>query len=139
MTGGPFRQELRAEGVKPVITHREFAWTGIENKSLLDDMTYHQRSNVEATGFGLRRRYGDVIRARTWDGQFREPVLTCAVRNLESSLSDYCVRNQVSKRAQTELCCLVCADSVLATHGTITVDWTNLSKANRFLRFERIP
>ena len=83
-----FRQKLRAEGVKPVIKHREFGWTGIANNVLLDDTTYNQRSNIESTFFALRRRYGEVIRSRTWYGQFRELVLTCAVRNVELSLSD---------------------------------------------------
>jgi IS5 family transposase len=83
-----FRQKLRAEGVKPVIKHREFGWTGVAHNALLDDTTYHQRSNIESTFFALRRRYGEVIRARTWYGQFRELVLTCAVRNIELRLSD---------------------------------------------------
>jgi hypothetical protein len=68
--------------VKPVIKHREFGWTGIANNALLDDTTYHQRSNIESTFVALRRRYGEMIRARTWYGQFRELVLTCAVRNV---------------------------------------------------------
>lgn len=33
------------------------------------------------------RRFGEVIRARTWFGQFRELVLKCAVRNTELRLS----------------------------------------------------
>jgi len=43
------RQKLRSEGVKPVIKHREFGWHGVANNVLLDDTTYHQRSNIEAT------------------------------------------------------------------------------------------
>jgi len=41
--------KLRSEGVKPVIKHREFGWHGVANNVLLDDTTYHQRSNIEAT------------------------------------------------------------------------------------------
>jgi len=44
-----FRQKLRAEGVKPVIKHRKFGWTGVVNNVLLDDTTYHHRSNIEST------------------------------------------------------------------------------------------
>jgi len=44
-----FRQKLRAEGVKPVIKHSEFGWTGVANNVLLDETTYHQRSNIEST------------------------------------------------------------------------------------------
>jgi len=81
------RQRLRAEGVKPVIRHREFGWHGIANNFLQDDTIYHQRSNVESIFFALRRKYGEIVRARTWFGQFRELVLKCAVRNIELSVS----------------------------------------------------
>ncbi|AWB28524.1 IS5 family transposase [Halococcoides cellulosivorans] len=81
------RQRLRAEGVKPVIRHREFGWYGVANNILQDDTIYHQRSNVESTFFALRRKYGEIVRARTWFGQFRELVLKCAVRNIEVSVS----------------------------------------------------
>ena len=80
------RQKLRAEGVKPVIKHREFGWHGVANNALLDDTTYHKRSNVESAFFALRRKYGEIVRARTWYGQFRELVLKCAVRNVELAL-----------------------------------------------------
>jgi hypothetical protein len=53
---------------------------------LLDDTIDHQRSNIEATFFALRRKYGEIVRARTWFGQFRELVLKCAVRNVELAL-----------------------------------------------------
>jgi IS5 family transposase len=81
------RHKLRSEGVKPVIKHREFGWHGVANNVLLDDTTYHQRSNIESTFFALRRKYGEIVRARTWFGQFRELVLKCAVRNVEIALS----------------------------------------------------
>jgi IS5 family transposase len=82
------RHKLRSEGVKPVIKYREFGWMGVANNILLDDTTYHQRSNIEATFFALRRKYGEIVRARTWYGQFRELVLKCVVRNVELALSD---------------------------------------------------
>jgi len=81
------RQRLRAEGVKPVIRHREFGWHGIANNMLQDDTIYHQCSNVESTFFALRRKYGEIVRARTWFGQFRELVLKCSVRNIELNVS----------------------------------------------------
>ncbi len=52
----------------------------------LDDRTYHQRSNIESTFFALCGKYGEIVRARTWFGQFRELVLKCAVRNVELAL-----------------------------------------------------
>ncbi|MDL0122139.1 IS5 family transposase [Halobacterium salinarum] len=81
------RHKLRSEGVKPVIKYREFGWHGVANNVLLDDTIYHQRSNIEATFFALRRKYGEIVRARTWYGQFRELVLKCTVRNIELALS----------------------------------------------------
>ena len=81
------RHKLRSEGVKPVIKYREFGWHGVANNVLLNDTMYHQRSNVEAMFFALRRKYGEIVRARTWFGQFRELVLKCAVRNVELALS----------------------------------------------------
>ena len=75
--------KLRAEGVKPLIRRREFGWEGVAENALMNDKTYHQRSNVEATFFALRQRFGGTLRARTWFGQFRELVLKCAVRNVE--------------------------------------------------------
>lgn len=73
------RHKLRSEGVRPVIKYREFGWHGVANNVLLDDTTYHQRSNIESTFFALRRKYGEIVRARTWFGQFRELVLKCAL------------------------------------------------------------
>jgi IS5 family transposase len=81
------RHRLRAEGVTPAIKYCEAGWHGIANNVLLDDTTYNQRSNVEATFFALRRKYGPIVRARTWFGQFRELVLKCAIRNIELSLT----------------------------------------------------
>ena len=80
------RHKLRTEDVKPLIKYREFGWTGVANNVLLDDTTYHQRSNIESTFFALRRKYGEIVCARTWFGQFRELVLKCAVRNVELAL-----------------------------------------------------
>jgi IS5 family transposase len=80
------RHKLRSEGVKPVIKYREFGWHGVANNVLIDDTIYHQRSNIEATFFALRRKYGEIVRARTWFGQLRELVLKCTVRNVELAL-----------------------------------------------------
>jgi hypothetical protein len=45
-----------------------------------------KRSIVELTFYANRRKYGEIVRARTWFGQFRELVLKCAVRNVELAL-----------------------------------------------------
>lgn len=46
-----------------------------------------KRSNIEATFFALRSKYGEVVRARTRFGQFHNLVLKCAARNVELSLT----------------------------------------------------
>ncbi|SNR57785.1 Transposase and inactivated derivatives, IS5 family [Halorubrum vacuolatum] len=80
------RQKFLSEGVRPVIKHREFGWNSVAGNILIDDTTYHQRSNVESTFFALWRKYGETVRSRTWFGRFRELVLKCAVRNIELAL-----------------------------------------------------
>ncbi len=59
------RRRLSSEGIKPVIKHRGFGWHGVANNVLIDDTTNHQRSNIEATFFPLRRKYGEIVRPRT--------------------------------------------------------------------------
>lgn len=77
------REELREADVRPVIKHREFSPLDMAHNARHDDDTYHRGSIVEAVFFALKQRYGDMLRARTWFGQFREPVLKAAVRNVE--------------------------------------------------------
>ena len=81
------RQKLREEGIRPVIKHREFYSLDAAHNAKIDDETYHQRSIAESIFFAIRKRFGSVIRARTWFGQFREIVLKAAVRNIERSLT----------------------------------------------------
>ena len=80
------RLRLRAEGVKPLIKHREFTIMDRANNSLIDDKKYNHRLMVESVFHALKRRYGDFLRSRTWFGQFRELVLKAAVRNVELTL-----------------------------------------------------
>jgi IS5 family transposase len=80
------RTRLRAEGVTPLIPRRGPGLRGWAKDLLIDDRTYHLRSNVESVFFGLRRRYGDTLWSRTWFGQFRELVMKCAVRNIERAI-----------------------------------------------------
>lgn len=82
------RHKLHAEGVETTIKCREFDPLDVAHNTLLDDTTYHQRSNVESAFFTLRQRFGQQLRARIWFGQFREVVLKEAVRNVILSLKD---------------------------------------------------
>lgn len=80
------RQELREADIRPVIKHREFSPLDVAHNARHDDDIYHRRSVVEAVFFGIKQRYGDTLRARTWYGQFRELVLKATVRNVELAL-----------------------------------------------------
>ena len=40
----------------------------------------------ESVFSAIKRTLGDVVRARTWYGQFREIVLMCAVHNMKRAL-----------------------------------------------------
>ncbi|WP_435347251.1 IS5 family transposase [Haloarchaeobius sp. HRN-SO-5] len=80
------RTRLRAERVTPLIPKRDPGMLGWARNLLIHDRAYHQRSNAESVFFGLRRRYGDTLWARTWFGQFRELVMKSAVRNIERAL-----------------------------------------------------
>ncbi|WP_135806916.1 IS5 family transposase [Halorussus marinus] len=82
-----FRHNLREEGVRPVIKHREFSSLDAAHNARIDDETYHRRSVVESVFASLRRRFDDTIRARTWFGQFREIVLKAAVKNIEAAIN----------------------------------------------------
>lgn len=77
------RTRLRAEHITPLITQYDQGFRDWARNLLIRDRAYHQRSNAESVFFGLRRRYGDTLWARTWFGQFRELVMKSAVRNIE--------------------------------------------------------
>lgn len=80
------RHTLRNAGIRPVIKHREFYSLDAAHNARINDGTYHRRSVFESIFFALRERFGAVLKARTWFGQFREIVLKTAVRNVEISL-----------------------------------------------------
>ena len=69
------REELREADVRPVIKHREFSPLDTAHNARHDDDVYHRRSVVEAVFFALKQRYSDMLRDRTWFGQFRELIL----------------------------------------------------------------
>ena len=80
------REELRDNGVRPVLTHREFDGLDRAHNARLDDDVYHRRSVVESVFATLKQRYGDRLTARSWYGQFRELAIKAAVKNLDSGL-----------------------------------------------------
>jgi hypothetical protein len=55
---------LRADGVKTLTKWREFGWEGIAKNALMNDKTYHHRSNVEVFFFAIRQRFGGMLRTK---------------------------------------------------------------------------
>jgi len=82
----PFRQWLRAHGIRPLIKHREFANYDHAHNARIDDELYHQRSLTESTNSSLKRSQGEALRARDWFGQFREIALIAGVYNVERAI-----------------------------------------------------
>ena len=81
-----FREELRAEDVRPLIKHRVFAPYDHAHNARIRDELYNQRSICETVNSVIKRSYGSAVRARSWYRQFREITLTAAVYNLELAL-----------------------------------------------------
>ena len=81
-----FREELRTEGVRPLIKHRVFAPYDHAHNARIDDDLYNQRSVCETVNSVIKRSYGSPVRARAWDRQFREITLAAAVHNVEQAL-----------------------------------------------------
>jgi len=61
-----FREELRAEGVRPLIKHRIFAPYDYAHKARIEDNLYNQRSVCETVNSVIKRSYGSAVRARIW-------------------------------------------------------------------------
>jgi IS5 family transposase len=81
-----FRDELRAEGVRPLIKHRVFApYDHAHNARLKDDL-YNQRSICETVNSVIKRSDGGAVRARAWYRQFRKITVAAAVYNVEQAV-----------------------------------------------------
>jgi IS5 family transposase len=81
-----FRDELRDEGVRPLIKHREFTPLDAAHNERLDDTLYNQRWMAETAFAAVKCSLGSAVRARSWYRQFREIVLMFAVHNLRQEL-----------------------------------------------------
>ena len=59
-----FREELRAENVRPLIKHRVFAPSDHAHNARIDDNRYNQRSICETVSSVITRSNGRAVRAR---------------------------------------------------------------------------
>jgi IS5 family transposase len=81
-----FHEELRNEGVRPLIKHRVFAPYDHAHNARIDDDRYNQRSVCETVNSVIKRSSGSTLHAREWYRQFREITLTAAVYNVERAI-----------------------------------------------------
>ncbi len=81
-----FRENLREEGVRPLIKHREFKAYDHAHNARIDDDRYHQRSLTESVNASIKRSYGSSLRSRSWYRQFREIAVIAGVYNIERAV-----------------------------------------------------
>jgi IS5 family transposase len=81
-----FRDELRENGVHPLIKHRIYSSLDHAHNARMDSDRYHQRSMSETVFSSIKRTLGAAVRARSWNLEFREMVLKATVYNLRRSV-----------------------------------------------------
>lgn len=81
-----FRDELRAQGIRPLIKHRIYWALDHAHNARMDSDRYHQRSMAETVFSSIKRTLGSAVRARSWWLEFREIILKATVYNLRRSV-----------------------------------------------------
>jgi IS5 family transposase len=81
-----FRDELRANGVRPLIKHRIYSSLDHAHNARIDSNSYNRRWMVETAFSSIKRTLGSTLRARSWPLELREMILKCAVYNLRRSV-----------------------------------------------------
>ena len=83
-----FRENLRDEGVRPLIKHREFKAYDHAHNARIDDELYHQRSMTESVNSSINRSYGSSLRSHSWYRQFREVAVIAGVYNVKQAIQN---------------------------------------------------
>lgn len=78
----PFRGQLKAAGIEPVIKYREFTDHDRAHNNRLKDAGYGRRWMAETAFSAIKRTISTNVSARSWFLQFRELVLIAAVYNI---------------------------------------------------------
>ncbi len=81
------RDELREEGVRPLIKHREFRPIYRAHNARIDEALYGQRALPETVFSVIKRTLGDAVHARSWYREFREIVLMCGIYNIKHAVN----------------------------------------------------
>ena len=76
------REYLRAQGVRPVIKHREFTSLDKAHNARMDADRTGQRAISKSVNSSIKQHYGSELTATSWYRGFRELVIKCIVHNL---------------------------------------------------------
>lgn len=80
------RENLREEGVRPLIKHRLFRPVDHAHNARIDGSRYRQRAMCETVFSSIKRTLGSAVRARAWYREFREIALMCVVHNIKRAV-----------------------------------------------------
>ncbi len=80
--GKPFRDELRQNGIRPLIKHRIYSSLDHAHNARISSLWYNRHWMAETVFSSIKRMLGSAVRARSWNLEFREMVVKCAVYNL---------------------------------------------------------
>lgn len=81
-----FRDQLRENGVRPLIKHRLYKPIDHAHNARIDTDRYNQRSLTETVNSAMKRSILDSVSSRAWFRQFREIILAAAVHNVKRSI-----------------------------------------------------
>jgi IS5 family transposase len=81
-----FRDQLRENGVRPLIKHRLYQPIDHAHNARIDDERYNQRQLTETVNSAIKRSILDSVSSRTWFRQFREVILAATVHNIKRSI-----------------------------------------------------
>ncbi len=82
-----YRDELRSEGIRPLIKHRLYNPIDHAHNARQSDELYNQRSLSETVNSTIKRSIRESVSSRAWFRQFREIVLVASVHNVRRSIS----------------------------------------------------
>lgn len=81
-----FRDELRANGVRPLIKHCIHSALDHAHNARIDAQSYNRRWMAETAFSSIKRTLGAAVRARSWPLELREMILKCTVYNLRRTV-----------------------------------------------------
>lgn len=81
-----FRDQLRENGVRPLIKHRLYQPIDHAHNARIDTNRYNQRALTETVNSTIKRSILEYVTSRTWYRQFREIVVAASVHNVKRAV-----------------------------------------------------